>query len=98
MKLWVDDVRPAPKGWVWARGYKAARRLLEEHDWGFDIISLDHDLGGHKSGYDLLCEIEQRAYEYQNYKPFIGIHTMNMAAREKMARVAEKLNARRLKR
>lgn len=97
MKLWVDDIRPAPKGWIWAKSYKKARQLLEEYDWDFDIISLDHDLGGEKTGYDLLCIIEQRAHEYINYRPFIGVHTANPVAREKMRPVADKLNSWRLK-
>jgi hypothetical protein len=97
MNLWVDDIRPAPKGWIWAKSYKAAMRLLNQYDWDFDIISLDHDLGGEKTGYDILCAIEARAEEYQNYKPFVGVHTANPVAAQKMIMVAEKLNKRRLK-
>jgi hypothetical protein len=97
MKLWVDDIRPAPKGWVWAKSYSQARRLLEQNDWNFDTISLDHDLGGEKTGYDLLCKIEERVHEYVNYAPFIGVHTANMAVREKMHKVANKINGKRLK-
>lgn len=97
-KLWVDDSRPAPDGWVWAKGYKAAMRTLEANDWDFEVISLDHDLGGNKTGYDILCKIEQRVQAYQNYKPFIGVHTANPVAREKMQKVADKINKSKLKR
>lgn len=43
IKLWHDDIRPAPKGWTWARTNDAAEHLL----WTYNVeeISLDHDLG-----------------------------------------------------
>lgn len=92
MKLWVDDTRVAPEGWLWAKSYKAAMQLLEANDYDFEVISLDHDLGGNKNGYDILCKIEERVNDYQNYKPFIGIHTQNPVAREKMQKVADQIN------
>ena len=43
MNLWLDDLRPAPPGWLWVKTAQDARQamlLLEiEH------MSLDHDLG-----------------------------------------------------
>jgi len=45
MKLWHDDIRPAPEGWVWARTNKEAMAHLETGD--VEEISLDHDLGLH---------------------------------------------------
>jgi len=97
MKLWVDDVRPAPDGWIWAKSYKSAMKLLEQNDWDFDVISLDHDLGGTKTGYDILYRIERRAHEYVNYAPFIGVHTANPVARDRMIPVANNINTKRLK-
>ena len=45
MKLWHDDMRPPPEGWVWARTNAAAQELLET---GLVTeCSLDHDLGFH---------------------------------------------------
>jgi len=43
MKLWHDDIRPAPEGWEWARTNDDAIAYLEK----FDVteISMDHDLG-----------------------------------------------------
>lgn len=45
MKVWHDDVRPAPPGWEWARTNAEARKLLSENH--VTDISLDHDLGYH---------------------------------------------------
>ncbi len=43
MKLWVDDHRPAPRGWRSVRSVAAAKVYLEQ---GLVThISLDHDLG-----------------------------------------------------
>lgn len=43
VSLWVDDIRPAPKGWVHAYDVPAAKLWLQEG--GVVRASLDHDLG-----------------------------------------------------
>lgn len=43
VKVWHDDIRPAPEGWVWVRTNAEARRVLTLND--VEEISLDHDLG-----------------------------------------------------
>src|ERR1700716_1590869 len=43
MKVWLDDVRPAPAGWVNVRTPEAAIDLLRSDD--VEKVSLDHDLG-----------------------------------------------------
>lgn len=43
MRLWLDDVRPAPDGWVWVKTARDAIALLAAV--GVAEISLDHDLG-----------------------------------------------------
>lgn len=49
MKLWLDDVRPAPEGWVWAKTLAEAKQVvldnLAERDDVLPECSLDHDLG-----------------------------------------------------
>lgn len=44
MKLWVDDERQAPKGWMWAKTCQQAIDILESFD-DIDEVALDHDLG-----------------------------------------------------
>lgn len=46
MRLWHDDVRPAPEGWIWARRNQEAKAILM-NCWPIVEISLDHDLGLH---------------------------------------------------
>jgi len=45
MKLFVDDLRDPPKGWVVARTSFEAINLLKSSQY-IEAISLDHDLGG----------------------------------------------------
>lgn len=43
MNLWLDDVRPAPHGWMHARSMREAQELASKND--IQGMSLDHDLG-----------------------------------------------------
>ena len=55
MKLWVDDIRPAPEGWTRARSVTEAIRILATME--VSEVSLDHDIsmkvmvGDVESGY-----------------------------------------------
>jgi hypothetical protein len=44
MRLWFDDVRPAPPGWTWAKTVAEAQAFLASGD--VEEASLDHDIGG----------------------------------------------------
>jgi hypothetical protein len=43
MNLWLDDVRPAPEGWVWVKTVHDVQKLLLQGK--VEKMSLDHDLG-----------------------------------------------------
>lgn len=65
MRLWLDDIRPAPPGWEWARSAARAIKLLAAG--GVVEISLDHDLGSDfeppvATGYDVAAWIEEQAH------------------------------------
>ena len=53
MKIWVDDVRPAPKGYVWCKSVQEAKDtvlMLElyatvNENYKVELIDLDHDAG-----------------------------------------------------
>jgi hypothetical protein len=45
IRLWHDDIRPAPEGWIWVRTNEAAREILADPEVEVVEISLDHDLG-----------------------------------------------------
>lgn len=44
MKLWVDDIRPAPKGWTRAETISEAINLINLYGKLFTHVSLDHDI------------------------------------------------------
>ena len=55
-KIWLDDIRPAPEGFFWAKTYKEAIwaiKIMDDLYGKVDFISFDHDLGGEQSGYDV---------------------------------------------
>lgn len=81
MNLWLDDERPAPDGWFHARSYDEAVSLYNAR--AFDVVSLDHDLGGDKTGYDFLCFIEERIVNGGDV-PEIRLHTANPVGRQRM--------------
>jgi len=52
MKLYLDDIRnPKTTGWDIVRSYEEFVEYINTHGLP-EIMSLDHDLGGFKSGYD----------------------------------------------
>lgn len=89
MKLYLDDARKIPEGWVGVLCATSAIEYLEQSLQNkIDIthISLDHDLGeGDKgTGYDVLLWIEKNVVENNYTPPKISIHTANPSARQKM--------------
>ncbi len=48
---YLDDMRPCPQGFVPAKSYDECVNLLLAND--ITVISLDHDLGEEKTGYDV---------------------------------------------
>lgn len=44
MKLYIDDIRPAPEGWQQARTVTDAIRFLYQFAEELDEISIDHDI------------------------------------------------------
>ena len=46
MKLWVDDVRPAPEGYLWCKSVnEALREIVSKSKNDIELIDLDHDAG-----------------------------------------------------
>ncbi|HJZ18738.1 MAG TPA: cyclic-phosphate processing receiver domain-containing protein [Candidatus Nanoarchaeia archaeon] len=98
MKLWIDDIRPAPEGWVWAKNANFAMACF---NFGVEEISLDHDLGENiPTGYDLLCKIEELVAAGKWNKngwnwgviPIFHIHSANPVGRKNMERAIESIH------
>ena len=84
-KLWLDDERPEPEGWVRAKTAGIAIAHLASGTFG--EVSLDHDLGPEAAGtgYDVACWLEEQAYTDPHFPlPIVHVHTANAGARPKM--------------
>jgi len=85
-RVYLDDERKSPIGWILVKTPKEAIDLLKKGN--VTDISLDHDLGDDKgigTGYDVLKWIEEKVYFDKSFKlPNITIHTANPSARRKM--------------
>jgi hypothetical protein len=93
MNVWLDDIRPAPPGWVHVRSYEEAIELIEHQGERISEISLDHDLCEHhvagdfsdnRTGFDVLHFLLACGY-----RPIIDIHTMNPAGMQRMQGLLE---------
>ena len=85
MKVFLDDERSTPEGWVGVRWPEEAISLIEAG--GVDELSLDHDLGDdeHGTGYDVLLWLEEAVATRHFIPPrVIRVHSANTSARQKM--------------
>lgn len=100
-RLWLDDIREAPEGWIRCRWPDEVIEFLKEGD--VTEISLDHDLGDAPAGY---CESERtgmdvlRALMYMQslepdlVLPVIHIHSNNIVAAKRMREWVQLLQTR----
>lgn len=103
MKIWIDDIRRAPKGWVWIKTVDEA--LITINTCSLDdeeiIISLDHDASDKytKYGGDYIeilnrleaeCAINDTLKEFVKTKMTFNLHSMNPVGVENMRRIIRK--------
>lgn len=84
MRVYLDDERTTPDGWVRAFWPSEVISLLET---GAVVeLSLDHDLGDDErgTGYDVVLWIEEAVAMHAFIPPRISVHSANSSAREKM--------------
>jgi hypothetical protein len=84
MKVFLDDERPTPVGWVAARWPEDVIAHLQTGE--VTELSLDHDLGddAHGTGYDVIVWIEEAVVTRGFRPPRIAVHSANPAARQRM--------------
>jgi hypothetical protein len=86
IKVWLDDERKAPSGWV---SFKTVPELISFYEKNYkDIveISLDHDLGEYTyTGYEFLKWLEKKVhYDEFNSVPKINVHSANPVGKKRM--------------
>ena len=88
MKLWIDDVRPAPEGYRWVKSVHEAKivccQLIDPKKvLHIDEFNLDHDAGDYAyDGGDYIKLLDWLEETGRNYP--IRIHSMNPVGRENM--------------
>ena len=83
MKLWIDDIRPAPDGFIWCKSINQTKAAITayEHQYSCDniLIDLDHDAGDYCK---ILDWLEEKNIVDTGY--FFKIHSKNPVGIMKM--------------
>jgi hypothetical protein len=84
MRVYLDDERPTPTGWVRTLWPDETIALLETGQ--VTELSLDHDLGddARGTGYDVILWIEEAVALRGFIPPKIAVQSANSSARMKM--------------
>ena len=84
MRIFLDDERPTPQGWVRAFWPEEVIALLAAG--GVTEVSLDHDLGNDErgTGYDVVLWVEEAVATRGFIPPRLVVHSANSSARAKM--------------
>lgn len=101
MKLWIDDVRPAPEGYIWRRSVYGAMhqiqlceakvRVRENESYKIELIDIDHDAGDYvNQGGDYINLLNWLEEAGRNYP--IRIHSMNPVGVMNMRAIIKKNN------
>ena len=89
IKLWVDDIRPAPEGWLQARNVTDAIKTIARFREDITDISLDHDISmavmvdgtqrpfPSRETFQAVAYYILEVYKYSDVRPKITIHTAN---------------------
>lgn len=94
MKLWIDDARPAPEGYVWCKSVNEAKKVITNAHAEFvdscrrglpnttiliDFISLDHDAGEYAfDGGDYIRLLDWLEWLYDGKDTYIKFHIHSM--------------------
>ena len=83
MKLWVDDIRPAPDGFIWCKSVNQAKAAITayEHQYSCDNILIDLDKDD-DDYFKILDWLEEKNIVDTGY--FFKIHSKNPVGIMKM--------------
>lgn len=97
IKIWIDDIRTAPYGYVWIKSVYEAKQFLFDNCKGCDVyIDTDHDAGDYQAdGGDyvqLFHWLEYFVYCNPNYFNSINVsvHSMNPVGRQNIDRIVQR--------
>lgn len=89
-KIWVDDCRTAPSGYVWFKTVNSVIDFISEHSDEIELLDLDHDASSEYAadGGDYIKLLDWLEGTGRNYP--IRIHSMNPVGVENMRRIIQK--------
>lgn len=91
LRIWVDDIRPAPAGYIWLKSVNETIQYLSNMSDGYaiELIDLDHDAGDFaKDGGDYIRILDY--LETVGYSGAIRIHSMNPVGVQNMRNIIQK--------
>lgn len=102
MKIWIDDVRPAPEGYIWCKSVNSVKKLIEaiqeaiwysgelfNIDYEIELIDIDHDAGDYTNdGGDYIKLLDWLEETGRSYP--IRIHSMNPVGVANMRAIIER--------
>lgn len=95
MKVYLDDKRETPEGWVRCYWPQEVIDLLKTGN--VTEISLDHDLGdkvsyAERTGYDVLVWIQEQVVCNKFVPPIMKVHSDNGPAIQSMNLIIKRIN------
>lgn len=97
MKVWVDDLRPAPEGYIWCQSTNEALRLIVPNISKVEVLHLDHDMGDTFGGdvINLVDELERKSHRDSNFAEAVSriifkLHSANPVGVANMRAVIQK--------
>ena len=97
MKIWVDDLRPSPDGYIWCKSTNEALRLIVDNINNIEVVHLDHDMGDTFGGdaIIILDELERLSRRKADFSEAVKniifkIHTANPVGADNMRRIIQK--------
>ena len=94
LKIWVDDVRKPPAGYVWCQSVNGAKECIAFHEFAgatIELLDMDHDAGDfYNQGGDFIEILNWLEQTGRNYP--IRVHSMNPVGVENMRRIIQRNN------
>ena len=99
MKLWIDDLRTPPNGYMWVKSVNKAKEIIKEYSNKLDfdnnmvdeieLIDIDHDAGVYANdGGDYIKLLDWLEETGRNYP--IRIHSQNSVGVQNMRAIIQK--------
>lgn len=90
-KLYLDDVRPIPEGYIGVRTYTSFVAYITDNGLP-DFISFDHDLGLQESGYDCAKWLVEFCLDHNLELPGFEVHSQNPVGKENIRSLLQNFN------